>query len=175
MESVYNAKFKDLPHDFRALNSAEIILFRKDPYATPFMPKQEVGVKPSNGLAYQLYTKAQLNPEKKTFDIRFICSNQFFGKKSLGSPFNVYAPGKYLQKENGSLVFKELRTWAFAVKPAEHLDASWPLSEFENGIYHLRVYGPNGFYREFRGSENDPGIDIDCAYQITGTKNQPVI
>jgi len=172
MESVYNAKFKDLPHDFRALNSSEITLFRKDPYASPFMPKQEVGVKPSSGLAYQLYTKAHLNLEKKTFDIRFICSNQIFGKKSLGSPFNVYAPGKYLQKVNGSPVFKELRAWAFAVKSAEHLDASWPLSEFENGIYHLRVYGPNGFYREFLGSENDPVIDINCAYQITGM-NKP--
>ncbi|MBL7697136.1 MAG: DUF756 domain-containing protein, partial [Chitinophagaceae bacterium] len=30
--------------------------------------------------------------------------------------------------------------------------------------YHLRVYGPNGFYREFRGSKSDPELDITCDY-----------
>src|SRR4030095_10021523 len=136
MESVYNAKFKDLPHDYRALTPAEILLFRKDPYASSFMPKQEAGIKPSRGLTYQLYAKGQFKPEKKAFEIRFICSNRIFGKKSLGSPFNVYAPGKYLQMDNGAPVFKELRAWAFAVSPSAYTAASWPLSDFENGIYH---------------------------------------
>ena len=27
-------------------------------------------------------------------------------------------------------------------------------------MYHLRVYGPNGFFREFKGSAHDPLIDI---------------
>src|SRR5690606_4883343 len=34
----------------------------------------------------------------------------------------------------------------------------WPVASFENGVYHLRVYGPNGFYREFRGTAGDPPI-----------------
>jgi phospholipase C len=29
----------------------------------------------------------------------------------------------------------------------------------------LRVYGPNGFYREFKGSDSDPDLQIDCEYQ----------
>ena len=41
--------------------------------------------------------------------------------------------------------------------------------EFENGIYHLRVYGANGFFREFNGSVYDPLLNISCEYQILGT------
>jgi phospholipase C len=47
---------------------------------------------------------------------------------------------------------------------------SWPLGSFENNIYYLKVYGPNGFFREFRGSENDPVIDIVCDYPVSGSE-----
>jgi phospholipase C len=167
MESVYNAKFKKLPSDFKALTPEEIKLFKEDPYASPFMPKQEKGIKLSNGLKYQLYADGQLSEDKNAFEIRFESSSKLFGTGALGSPFNVYAPGRYLQNENGSPVFKELRTWAFAVKSSTHVEASWPLKEFENNLYHLRVYGPNGFFREFKGSANDPHMNIFCEYQKT--------
>ncbi len=167
MESVYNAKFKKLPSDFRPLTPAEINLFRKDLYTSPFMPRQEKGIRPSNGLSYELYAEGNINLKNSAFEIRFESGHKIFGKKALGSPFNVYAPGKYLQTENGSPVFKDLRTWAFAVRPAGHTVGSWPLKEFENNIYHLRVYGPNGFYREYKGSAHDPGIQIFCEYQIS--------
>ena len=75
MESVYNAKFKKLPDDFKALNAEEISLFRNDPYDSPYMPQQEKGIRPSNGLFYQLYAEGKMNPEKKSFDIRFESGN----------------------------------------------------------------------------------------------------
>ena len=171
MESVYNAKFKKLPSEYKALTPDEISEFRKDPFASPYMPKQEPGIKPSNGLSYQLYAEGKLNDAKNAFEIRFEASGKVFGKKALGSPFNVYAPGKYIHLENGSTVLKELRTWAFAVKSSDHIEASWPLQEFENDLYHLRVYGPNGFYREFKGSVHDPQVEIFCEYQ-TGMINK---
>lgn len=166
METVYNAKFKKLPNDFRALSPAEISIFKKNPYASPFMPVQEKGIKPSSGLYYQLYADGELNRDKNTFTIRFEAGNKFFGNRSLGSPFNVYAPGKYLQHEKGSPKFQNVCTWAFAVKSSDHLSASWPLIEFENNIYHLKVYGPNGFFREFMGSVDDPFIKINVEYQV---------
>jgi phospholipase C len=165
METVYNAKFKKLPSSFKELMPEEIREFRNDPYASPYMPKQESGIKPSNGLLYQLYADGKLNEAKNAFEIRFEASGKLFGEKALGSPFNVYAPGKYIHLENGSPVFRDLRTWAFAVKSSDHIEASWLLPEFENNQYHLRVYGPNGFYREFKGSAHDPMIDIFCEYQ----------
>ena len=168
MELVYSAKFKKLPRDFKALNEEEISQFKKDPYASPWMARQEKGIKPSNGLSYHLYADGELNASKNAFTIRFESSNKIFGKTALGSPFNVYAPGKYLQMGNGAAVFKDLRTWAFAVKSADQVEASWPLQDFENNLYYLRVYGPNGFFREFKGSVNDPLINIRCEYQTAG-------
>ncbi len=168
LESVYNAKFKKLPDDYKALNSEEIRLFRRNPYDSPYMPQQEKGIRPSNGLYYQLYADGRLNADKKSFNIRFESGSKVFGKKTLGSPFNVYAPGKYLQNVNGAVVLRDLRTWAFAVRPADHVEYSWPVESFENNIYHLRVYGPNGFFREYKGSVQDPSIDVRCNYQVLG-------
>jgi phospholipase C len=165
MESVYNAKFKKLPGGYKSFNAGDISKFRMNPYSSEFMPKQEAGVKPSNALCYQLYADGRLNPVSKMFEIRFESSGKIFGSKTLGSPFNVYAPGRYLHIENGLPVYKDLRTWAFTVRAADQFSATWPIGDFDKGIYHLRVYGPNGFYREFKGSENDPSVDIQCEYE----------
>ncbi len=170
MESIYNAKFKKLPSGYKSFNADEINVFRKDLYSSEFMPKQEVGIKPSNALCYQLYADGTLNPANNSFDIMFESSGKIFGSETLGSPFNVYAPGKYLQTENGSKVFKELRAWAFAVKAADQFSVSWPIGDFDKGIYHLRIYGPNGFFREFIGSKNDPLINIRCDYETINLK-----
>jgi len=166
MKSVYNAKFKKLPTGYMALTTKEINEFSQYPDVSSYMPVQEKGVKQSSGLLYQLYADGKLNMEKNAFEIRFDASRNVFGEDALGSPFNVYAPGKYAQTNNGSKEFKNLRTWAFAVKPAGRVTASWPLMDFENGIYHLRIYGPNGFFREFKGSVNDPLVNIICEYQL---------
>jgi phospholipase C len=170
METVYNAKFKKIPNDYKALNAEEISQFKTNPYHSPFMPRQETGIKPSNGIYYQLYADGELNRAGNSFDIHFESSDRIFKEKALGSPFNVYAPGRYLQNKKGSPVFEELRTWAIAVKSADRLMVSWPLHEFENDIYHLRVYGPNGFFREFKGSKDDPAIHIACEYQTAANQ-----
>jgi phospholipase C len=168
IESVYNAKFKKLPDDFKALNTEEIRLFRSNPYDSLYMPQQEKGIRPSNGLFYQLHAEGKLNTEKRSFDIRFESGSLVFGEKTLGSAFNVYAPGKYRQNVNGSAVFRDLRTWAFAVRSADRVEYSWPLESFENNIYYLRSYGPNGFFREYKGSALDPLMDVTCNYQVDG-------
>jgi phospholipase C len=164
MESVYSAKFKKLPTDFKALTPAEIEDFKKDPYASPYMALQEKGVRPSCGLNYQLYADGKLNLEKGSFDIRFKAGDEVFGKSSLGSPFNVYA-NRYRHSGKDGLLYMDLKTWAFAVKAADQLEASWLLNEFENNIYHLCIYGPNGFFREYMGTAEDPEIQVRCTYQ----------
>jgi phospholipase C len=65
---------------------------------------------------------------------------------------------------------EDVRTWAYAVKPGDHLTDNWPLHDFEGGNYHLRVYGPNGFFREFGGNANDPEIALVFDYQATKDK-----
>jgi phospholipase C len=51
------------------------------------------------------------------------------------------------------------------------------INDFENSIYHLKVYGPNGFYREVKGAADDPLVqvvfipDLDLAtYKLANKK-----
>jgi len=171
LESVYDAKFKKLPSNYKALTTEEVAHIRKAPHLSSFIPVQEPGIKPSNGLSYQLYADGKLNPDKTSFDIQFEASSKVFGKSALGAPFNVYAPGKYLQTNQGIKEFANVKTWAIAVRASTKVNETWSLSDFENNIYHLRVYGPNGFFREFKGSSDDPIFDIVCAYQEQHLKN----
>ncbi|GGW48529.1 phosphocholine-specific phospholipase C [Arenibacter certesii] len=166
MQQVYNASFRDVPSNFKALSSHEIEQAAKDNYDLPFMPKQEQGVRDSSALSYELYTDGGLDRDKSAFAITFKASDDIFGKRALSAPFNVYAPGNYLQENaSGKFEMRAVKTWPFAVKAGDTLTSTWPLDNFENKEYHLRVYGPNGFYREFSGNDEDPHIITRCGYQ----------
>ena len=153
IESIYNAKFKKLPDDFKLMDDGSIKKFNADP--NTFM-QQEKGIKPSNGLPYDIRVDGKLSADGKSFEITFENNNGYFGKSTAGAPLNVYAPGVCKQL-NGD--FAPLRAWAYAVKPGDKITDSWPLNDFENGSYHLRVYGPNGFYREFKGDAHEPAVN----------------
>lgn len=157
IESIHQAKFKELPSDFKQLTKQQIEEITQKSHLSPLMPKQEKGIRKSCALPYELYVDGKLNKDKKTFEITFHAGNKKFGQKAAGSPFTVYAPNKYLQEN--------VKTWSYATEAAGKISDTWEIGNFENGTYHLRVYGPNGFYREFKGNENDPAINIACAYK----------
>jgi phospholipase C len=54
------------------------------------------------------------------------------------------------------------------VAAGDRLTDQWPLNEFETQNYHLCVYGPNGFFREYTGSRNDPPVMVRCEYERVG-------
>ena len=172
VESIHKAKFKKVPDDYKVLTADEIALINRNPHVSPYMPKQEKGIKASCALPYQLYADGGLSADKKSFGLKFTASEDVFGKKASGSPFNVYAPGKYLQEKDNRQVMDNVRTWAYAVTAGDTLTDTWPLHEFENENYHLRVYGPNGFYREFKGNTADPHVHIVCEYQTSLNDNK---
>lgn len=94
--------------------------------------------------------------------------NSIFGKQSAGSPFIVYAPGEYLTLESerkNEKAFEPVRAWHFAVSPGDTLEEQWPLENFKEDEYHLRVYGPNGFFRELTGDIKDPLVKVICGYE----------
>lgn len=157
IESIHKAQFKKPPSNYHPLTPAEIAAINKNPHSSPLLPAQEKGTRSSSSLPYELYADGQMADDRKAFAIRFKSGNEIFGSSAAGSPFNVYAPGIY----RGEAV----RTWAYAVKAGDILSDTWRLADFENNSYHLRVYGPNGFFREFSGTANDPDIRIDCAYE----------
>src|SRR5690606_23505596 len=149
MQEVYNASFKELPKDFKPLSSNDIANAEKDLYKTSFMPHQEPGIRDSCALPYELYVDGQVVADKNSFRIQFTAADTFFGESAKGAPFNVYAPGNYKQETpDGSVDYLAVQTWPFAVGKGYSLDYEWPLDDFEDEGYHLRVYGPNGFYRE---------------------------
>ena len=168
VEGIHKAQFKKLPDDFKALAKDEIAQINIAPHLSPYMPKQEKGIKPSCPLPYQLYGDGKLSADKKSFEMKFKAGNDVFGKLAAGSSFNVYAPGTYTEGQVTDVV----RTWAYTAIAGDTLEDAWPLNAFESNGYHLRVYGPNGFYREFKGNAADPDMDIACEYQRSLTDNK---
>jgi phospholipase C len=159
IESIHKAKFKKLPSNYKKLTADEIAAINKDPWTAPFMPKQEKGTRASCALPYELYADGKLSSDKKTFEILLSAGRKVFGDNSAGSPFNVYAAGIYRQQS--------VQTWAYAVEKGQQLTDKWQLADFENSQYHLCVYGPNGFFREFSGTADDPEVAITCVYETS--------
>lgn len=157
MESVHRAQFKPLPGGYI-----------KNPAA--FESPQEKGIRPSCALPYELYADGQLDNHRKQVHIRFSAANEVFAKHAAGSPFMVYAPGKYKTAfVNGQLAeWEQVKTWNYAVKAGDTLEDNWPLDHFENNQYQLRVYGPNGFYRELKGDASDPLLQVTVRYKAPG-------
>ncbi|OOQ60305.1 phospholipase C, phosphocholine-specific [Mucilaginibacter pedocola] len=169
-EGIHKAKFKGLP-TYKKLNTADVALIKSNRHASSLMPKQETGIKHSYALPYELYADGRLSDDKKTFSIEFKAGDAAFGKQAIGAPFNVYAPGKHTSLLKPGTM-ETARNWSYALTAGDTLNDEWALSDFENGIYHLRTYGPNGFFREYKGSAQNPDVAIDVQYQkdVTGKK-----
>ncbi|MEO6134930.1 MAG: phospholipase C, phosphocholine-specific [Ginsengibacter sp.] len=166
LEKIYNAKFKEEPTGFKKLSDAEIAAINIDPSKSGIC--QEPGVRPANPLPYQLHADSLLSADHKMIEIKMSAQNEVFGESSSGSPFIVYAPGEYISLEaekKNEQNFEAVRTWHYAVAAGESLTEQWPLNAFRNNEYHLRFYGPNGFFRELAGNVKDPQLHIHCDYE----------
>ena len=162
VEGIHKSKFKALPNGYKSLTPSEVLNINQNPGGSPFMPQQEKGTRPACPLPYQLYVDARLSSDKKSIELFLKADDEIFGKKSDGAPFVVYAPGKYLDQQ--------VKVWNYAVKSGDTLKDSYKIDNFENRNYHLRTYGPNGFFREYSGNANDPSVEIICEYQLDKTK-----
>jgi phospholipase C len=169
LEDINKARFKELPV-FRRLTEQEIEQVNADPTAAAVMPAQEKGIRPANPIPYELYADGSYNPILKAFVLQMKAGNTFFGKASAGAPFKIYAPGNYtaFDKALHSVGFEASRSWNYAVKAGDQVGETWPFEDFWDGYYHLRVHGPNGFFREFSGDKHDPVVIVHCGYQQDG-------
>ncbi|HLK29619.1 MAG TPA: phospholipase domain-containing protein, partial [Puia sp.] len=149
IEGIHKAKFKNVPSNFKKLTKEEIGQINNDPYFSPYFPKQEKGIRSACALPYELYAEGKLSDDKKSFAVEMKAGNAVFKEKSAGSPFNIYAGEKFS---------------SYAVIAGDSLKDSWKLNDFADNVYQLRLYGPNGFFREFKGDANQPGIDVACNY-----------
>jgi phospholipase C len=148
--SIHQAQFKEVPSNFQALSPSELEQIRQTPGRSPRLPRQEPGTRPACPLPYELRVDGSLDERRKAFSIRFEAGKELFGPRAAGAPFIVYALGSTAK----------VTVRNYAVEAGEHLDDAWLLSEFPEGRYRLRVYGPNGFFREFAGTADDPPVEL---------------
>lgn len=162
MEGIHNAKFKKLPNGYKALSKAEIDEVNKNPLTSPVLPNQEKGTRPACPIPYELYADGAYNPAKNAFQIKLEARNDIFSDKSAGAPFMIYAPGKYKNEQ--------VKVWNYAVKAGDSIPCAWNPADFEDGKYHLRVYGPNGFFREYAGKKEQQHIHLRTRLELDKNK-----
>ncbi|CCE12027.1 Non-hemolytic phospholipase C precursor (PLC-N) (Phosphatidylcholine cholinephosphohydrolase) (Phosphatidylcholine-hydrolyzing phospholipase C) (PC-PLC) [Bradyrhizobium sp. STM 3843] len=114
------------------------------PPAQPAMPVQEQGVRPARPLPYNLSVDGSADPAQKRFAIRFA------NPGDAGVCFHV--------RSGNSM----LGPWSYTVESEKSLNDVWDLAATA-GQYDLSVYGPNGFFRGFKGggiAANVANVDI---------------
>ncbi len=97
---------------------------------------QERGTRPSCPLPYDLTANATVRGEALWVELT--------AGKGAGAPFNAYVYGEAMKAR------------AYAARPGSPLRDEFAFEE----AYHVRIDGPNGFMREFRGTKGDPGMAV---------------
>lgn len=103
---------------------------------------QETGTRPSCPLPYELEANGRV--EQNRLHLTLEARNRRFGAAAAGAPFSLYVYGAAMT----------LRS--YAVRAGDTLEDSVAL----DSDYHVRLDGPNGFCREFRGTAHSPSIDV---------------
>jgi phospholipase C len=156
VESIHKAQFKKTPSGYHALTAQEIKLANEDP-AKSILPKQEKGTRVSRALPYQLYADCIQPSDNRSVKIRLRVGKDFFGERSAGAPFHVFTYGP------------EFAHRSYAVGAGDSLEDQWEESAFDNGNYDLKILGPNGFFRSFKGAVGN-GLELTCSYEVKGRK-----
>lgn len=147
VEGIHKSQFKKLPEGFRSLSQAEITQINQAPRSASSMPQQEKGTRPANALPYELYADGRRTGEND-FELTLKAGNVLYGKKSAGAPFLVYLPGTKYQVK------------AYAVKAGDQLTDLLPAALFDDNQPHVQLYGPNGFFREFKPGDSLPEVSL---------------
>jgi phospholipase C len=130
------------------------------------MPVQEKGIKCACALPYQLHAEAQLNEARTGLVLTFESAKAGFGQQTqfVGAAFSVSALTPF-RKLKG-------KTWDYAVSAADQISDTLDLKAFDDAGYNLQVRGPNGFFRNFKGSDADPDLKLSCGYEKSGLLNK---
>ncbi len=165
--SIHQAQFRQLPDGFRKLSAEDIAQVRARKDLPAWMPRQEPGNRPACALPYELGVDGHVQASRKALVVRFSAGRDLFGARSAGAPFHVYAPKPVRTTAGAGL--QPGRTWSYAVIPGDALTDEWVVTDFAEGLYHLCVHGPNGFFREIKGSLQDPAIEVS----LPGAHTEP--
>jgi phospholipase C len=149
LADIHRAQFKNAPETFTPLNEEQLSTIRSEK-RHPLMPAQEPGTRPACPIPYELACDGSLNTDHTAFVIAFEANTNRFADQSAGAPFIAY-----VDTLSGMLVKH------YAVDAGGHVEDSFDLGQFADGLYSVRVHGPNGFYRHWTGDKNDPSIEMN--------------
>lgn len=153
IEGIHKAQFKEVPTNFKPLTNDEIRQCNTNPAASPYLPRQEEGVRPSCALPYELYADGRMTNSRLALTLA--AKQEAFGKKALGAPFQV------CQQLGSDAHFR-----SYTVAAGDTLSDVWSI----DGPFHLCIQGPNGFFREFKGNTNNPLLEISCVCERDARK-----
>ena len=128
--------FPTLPDmsNYAAIEAASRLLPTVSAPATPQPLYQEPGTRYSRALPYELHTTARANTDAATLSLIFRNSGD------AGTVFHVY-DRKHLDRIPRR----------YTVESGKQLSDDWDVRA-DAGIYDLTVYGPNGYFRSFKGT-----------------------
>lgn len=147
VKDIYNAKFKAIPGGYKKLSPEEIKEINSGNQDLGLMPEQEKGSRKADPLPYEFYVKGKLS--NNGFEIEMEASDEHFKEKASGAAFYVYTPKPFTIRN-------------YAVKPGDKLTDNWELTD---NAYELRLYGSNGFFREFKGNTDTPDLIAWAGYE----------
>jgi phospholipase C len=151
--------------DFKTPNTRRVMLPRTDafkpddlvrhddqvpvPPAHGSLPGQERGVRPARALPYTLDAQGAVQPDDGSFWIQF---------RNSGEATAVF----HVRSGNAADLPR-----SFTVEPHKALTDSWRVAAIGRSEYDLSVYGPNGFFRSFKGGvagNNRAKLDVSVTY-----------
>jgi phospholipase C len=115
------------------------------------IPWQETGTRPACGLPYTINAYGDADYAAGTFKIRFANS---------GSQTAVF------QVRSGNMA---AGPWTYTVQPQAEIVDSWKFASHGAVAYDLSVYGPNGFFRAYKGqsgSKTSANLQSVIVYDI---------
>lgn len=185
-EGIYSAQYKHVPTNFIKLTAGQIADVLANPITSQYLTRQESGIKPACANLYELYAEGALSADKKGFVLSVSAGNSIFGSQSLGGAFNAISyglstaptysvtPSYSVQLTYGARIPPYSVPSSYAVTPGDTLTQSYVLTTFNNGLYHVRVHGPNGFFRMFMGNAADPMLNVSMGYSAAGAAQKVV-
>ena len=162
--AIGNAKNKPAQLGPTALNHVDIekinTLESWSAGQSPFRAKQEPGTRPACALPYQMISNANLMQGR--IHLSFEAPRAPFGQitENVGIPFRMSTAKKF----KGVLG----KTWAYAVKAGDRIPEIIDLNDFDQDQYDFSIAGPNGFYRNFRGSSHHQELAIEVYPEQNG-------
>src|SRR5690625_7456212 len=81
MKTIRTARDKEIPQGYHAMTPAEVDELNQNPENSPWMPRQEPGIRNSNALFYELLIEEKFDPGKEVFSLRMEAGKNNFGEK----------------------------------------------------------------------------------------------